>query len=170
MMTESKADQIKRLQGNDTGFYALSESDKKLLHLILRTKPGQIVFCSGCSGSVWTDREGTENLYDSLIYRIHRKYKPDTPVFEGYVLCEVLPAAPAGNITFRHFNGNAISLHKAITFGCCGYNYKEAPSNLIESNVAFVSPEGILVPTVTAVEIEYGYKPANLKYVVFLEK
>ncbi len=168
MMTESKADQIKRLQGNLAEHSSLCDSDKLFFSSVPKSEI-EVLHSDG----YWHDKVG-DCFCKSDRHRIKSSDNPapDTPVFAGYVLCEVLPASPAGNITFRHFNGNAISLHKAITFGCCGGVFKENPTMMSASLIAYCKPGVLpaLYEFISAREFkDEGYIPATLGWVAFEE-
>lgn len=119
-MSETKTEQIKRLQGNLVEFARISSDDRDLFEAI---PVSEIEVLHG--DGKWHDMTGT-TFCSTDRHRIKSDYKPepDTPVFEGYVLCMVRKSE-SGLAKFD-YNGNTdLLLSSAIDFHCCGYVPKD---------------------------------------------
>ena len=164
---ETKADQIKRLQGNDTCYYALSVSDKKVLASAFESAMLLYRHNGG-----WSLMVGAGFLSDSTTYRIHRSYKPepDTPVFPGYELCKVEPDED-GLLSFNHGKGKEYEafLSSAPNLGCCGYVFEEDLTTISTSPIKWKA-DNVVIGSTTAIGIQNGNKPATLGWVCFKEE
>ena len=158
--------QIERLKENDLGFYALPVEDKAIMEVISTENHKNIVYAD--AGAGW-NMKGHKTLMPGGIYRIHRNYTPapDKPVFEGYELCEVKPDDD-GRLRFAYGSGTR-PLSEAVDFGCCSFNYKEAPEILWHSPVAFTDGHGHL-GSYTNKTLISNWVPATLGWIAFKEE
>lgn len=167
MKTESKAEQIKRLQGNMLRTCRMSQSDKNFLATI----PSDQLVYLGWSTGTWDSGLSNTDFTPDGIYRIHRSYKlaPDTPEFPGYVLCEVKPDS-RGWLKFYLPNGTEHwTLDMAPRFGCCGYVPKEKIRNeyiMLSSPICYIDSSLFTWSLV----MDPDYKPATLGWVCFKEE
>ena len=159
--------QIERLKDNDLGFYALPKEDREFMGRIIKKKSRDIVTRTDHE---WQGKKD-KTLFEGNIYRIHRNYTPisDVPVFEGYVLKEVTKN-DLGELVFENRNSNKMGIDFVARYGCCGYNFKEAPNKLWDSPSAFVHDVQGLTNEVSTESLKNGWKPATLKYVAFPDK
>ena len=159
MKTETKQQQVERLQGNMLRWYRMSGSDRGFMDSIPTSKLVYLGFTSG----EW-DMRPSRPFVDNGIYRIHRDYKPepDTPVFPGYVLCEV----KLHDGLLKYSDGlSLVYLGHAINRGCCGYVFKEAMDFI--ANAPCMWADGTeLYPA----NFRGNCKPATLAYVCFREE
>ena len=160
---ETKAEQIKRLQGNEIPFYRLDYDDRKLI-LDFDEDGLRLQFKLIDS---WQDKQANDPILALGTYRIHRDYKPEpeTPVFPGYVLCEVKPNE-GGFLQFRRKSYNW-GLAFAPNHGCCGYVFKENTGEIWDTPVKFVRGKGSI--SSCSMDSHGVYKPATLGWVMFKE-
>ncbi len=132
-MTESKADQIKRLQGNLARFGRLPEKDQNLIMDVGRTN---LLFLHPRGEWIVPDLQCCHDL----VYQICKGYKPEpeTPKFEGYVLCEVKWNAHHKAFMFRwHGDDELHTVGDCPNLGCCGYVFKELPDRRFNSPLLY---------------------------------
>ena len=153
---------IEKLKKNWVAWAGLDDETHKLLEAIDETQRVTIAMQTN-DGIIWPLKGGP--FYDDRIYRIHKDYQPepDTPVFEGYVLCEVHGGR------FQSVGDDEWHwIHKAIDFGCVGGVFKEKLGVIMNSLTAFHSEKhDILLHSANLTQLREGFKSATLGWVVF---
>lgn len=154
---ETRAEQIKRLQGNLTEYKYLGTLDKQFL----RDMPTRYRFFLHPSGR-W---DGCDmGPLEGLVYRIHKDYTPEPkkPVFDGYELCEV-KVQDETKLRYVEYWGKIVFLRDVLDFGCCGYVFKENRAQMFNSPLMFLcGDDGVL-----CYQLHDNSKPATLGWVAF---
>lgn len=162
-------EQIERLQDNKATYRCLSGDDRAIFDGL--NKKIDTVYLDD-NGEWLISASDAYSLGDR--YRIHRNYQPtpDKPVFPGMVLRELKPESDSKIKGWGYYDDNRTWqwLSRAVDFGCCGYNFAEAPDILWNSPIAFVTDSGGigLHCTISDADVD-GMKPATLKYCAFPE-
>ncbi len=158
-MNETKADQIKRLQGNLAEHSSLCDSDK----LFFSSVPKSEIEVLHSDGE-WHDKAG-DCFCESDRHRIKSSYKPepDTPVFPGYVLCETKWIDGDGWSYITEDAGH-YCLSEAARKGCCGFVVKERLDRMLNVSAVWVDSDGDIYE---AYEDGDMTVPATLGWVAF---
>jgi len=162
------SEQIKRLQENDLGFYALPVEDQKFMQGLADKKRKNVVTKWL---SKWAKSVAFGDVLDpDYVHRIHRDYNPapDKPVFEGYELCEVL--RDSGGLYVMSTLNCKVQLHEVINQGCCGYVPKEKINgeyHLFTYWPVWINDTNEYTATIITEGKFPTYKPATLGWVAF---
>lgn len=121
-MSETKQERIERLKENLRTFERLTEPDRQLFCDL----PAECICWLNGLGE-WRYKCSTESFSSLERYQIISSYQPepDTPVFPGYVLCEVKPDSRGWLRFYTPTGTEHWTLDVAPRLGCCGYVPKE---------------------------------------------
>ncbi len=159
-----RQEQIERLQETLAEFQYLLKGDQEFLTALDRK---YVEYLLGDGTYVG---KSSAFLLPETRYRIHRDYKPepDTPVFPGYVLCEVKQDED-GLFCFNHGDGKQYTAYifHAPNLGCCGYVFKENSRTMFNNPGMFVK---VTNHASFSTQWYSGYEPATLGWVAVKEK
>ena len=148
---------IDKLKKNTVAWAFLPIEDREMFESLA---PEDIVWFN--AGKIWeTRRHGSFAVH--RVYRIKSAYQPepDTPVFPGYVLCEVIEAL-GGRWWFVQQDGMKQCMDYAPRLGCVGGVFKEDTKKIWNSLIMWVG-DGMWVSHADG----DGREPATLGWVVF---
>jgi len=130
---ETKLQQIERLKDNRIPWKWLPIQDKEVFRSLVKKE--NTVYMSGRDS--W-DKCNPHDWSFSVVYRIHRDYQPDKPVFPGYELCEVKPDED-GNGHLRFWKDELWHvLDCAPRYGRAEYVFMEIPGERFKSPIMFI--------------------------------
>lgn len=152
---------IEQLKKNKRPFGLMTEEMQEKARDI-----GHTSFKVFCTNLEWQFRGPTDEFVNCYTYRLRPDYKEEQK--PEIVECEIIPATNLTEpIKFRHYNGNVISVHKAVSQqGFSGFKFGDL-KQVINKAVGYSHNDVDILPFVQYDDLKSGkYKVLHATHVL----